>query len=255
MKKKILITAALAILLAWPLGSAFAYESLIGPTGVLQWDKTATQEDMILLTSIAWTKSYMIDREGYIINAWETGKTPVCMTVSWKTATCSAHSPRLRPIAPGLERASRSAAPARGRGDHLGRYGRLAARQQDEHLDSASHLLQEARRQHADPALGEEDMREAYAMGRDAGTCSEADGLWPDAIEEVDATPYPGKPKVVRKWNVWDRTVQDRIPGLANYGNVKDPKKFHLNFYPPNPSVQGLESRKTRWSTTPRRTR
>jgi len=67
MKKKMLITMAVAMLIALPLSSVFAYEAATGPTGVLQYDSTKAYNGYTLFSPCLAvdTKSYLIDMEGY----------------------------------------------------------------------------------------------------------------------------------------------------------------------------------------------
>ena len=78
MKKKIFFTLALAILLAMPLGSAFAVESFVQPAGVTQYnpDKSYGGYQLFAGTGTGNLNSYLIDMEGYVINEWDTNYVP-----------------------------------------------------------------------------------------------------------------------------------------------------------------------------------
>ena len=77
MKKIILLTVAVAMFIALPLGSVFAYEALVGPTGVLQYDSTKAYNGYTQFSSNTGgcTNAYLIDMEGYIVHSWETDYT------------------------------------------------------------------------------------------------------------------------------------------------------------------------------------
>jgi hypothetical protein len=64
MKKIILLTVAVAMFIALPLSSVFAYEALIGHTGVLQYDSSNSLNGYCLFAPAGSKKSYLIDMEG-----------------------------------------------------------------------------------------------------------------------------------------------------------------------------------------------
>lgn len=67
---------------------------------------------------------------------------------------------------------------------------------------------------------------EAIANGRNPAILG--DGLWTDAIFEVD----PTTSEIVWEWHVWDHLVQDFDPTKANYGVVADnPQRIDINFF------------------------
>ena len=73
MKKKLFLAVALALLLAWPLGSAFAVESFVQPSGVLQYNAAKSYGGYQLFsgTGAGNTTSYLIDMEGYVVHEWK----------------------------------------------------------------------------------------------------------------------------------------------------------------------------------------
>ena len=74
MRKKILLTMALAMLLAWwPLGTALAVESFVQPSGVIQYNaaKSAGGYTLFSGTGAGNTITYLIDMEGYVVNEWD----------------------------------------------------------------------------------------------------------------------------------------------------------------------------------------
>jgi hypothetical protein len=252
MRKKILFTMALlAMLLAWPLGFALAYEALIGPTGVLQWDKTATEEDLILFTPAGWFSSYLIDREGYILHEWKTNCSPGLhdrllpnghlLRGSNGLTTDYYGNPNLGPgeTTPGFM--------GNGGVQEYDWDGKLVWEYKCKSKQAVQHHSFFRMPNGHTLSLNFEriECADAIAAGRDPSTVCVGgptqDCLAPDWIEEVDATPYPGIPKTVKTWRVWDHIVQDRIPGIWSYGDVKDPKKFNLNFHFPQPAMFGFE--------------
>ena len=73
MKKKIFLAVALALLLAWPLGSAFAVETFVQPSGVIQYNAAKSYGGYQLFsgTGAGNTTSYLIDMEGYVVKEWK----------------------------------------------------------------------------------------------------------------------------------------------------------------------------------------
>jgi hypothetical protein len=243
MKKKVFFTIALAILLAVPLGSAFAYEALIGSTGVLQWDKTATADgDHILVTSSAWKNSYLIDREGYIINEWKTNSNPGAHDLLLKNGNL------LRGFTPTVDNDGKPIPaswniPIGGAAGGVQEFdwnGKLVWQYIAKTADKCQHhTFFRMENGHTLILLWEKiPAAAALAAGRDPAIMpANGVGLYPDMIEEVDETPYPGIPQVVRRWRVWDHIVQDRIPSAPNYSAnaATDRTRYNLNYATPNP--------------------
>ena len=76
MRKKILLAMALfAMLLALPLGSAFAVESFVQPSGVIQYnpDKSYGGYQLFSGTGAGNTISYLVDMEGYVVHRMAEG--------------------------------------------------------------------------------------------------------------------------------------------------------------------------------------
>ncbi len=70
-------------------------------------------------------------------------------------------------------------------------------------------------------------LAEAVEMGRDADAAR--NGLWPDCLLEVKPRGVDGG-DIVWEWHVWDHLIQDRDPGLPNFGVVADhPERLDLN--------------------------
>jgi len=76
MKKKMLITMAVAIFLAMPLGSVFAVEVFTTPTEVLQYDATKAYDGYTLFCPLSGTTQYLIDMKGNVVHTWECETTP-----------------------------------------------------------------------------------------------------------------------------------------------------------------------------------
>ena len=76
MKKNIgIIFIVLFIVIS--LGSAFAYEAIVGPTGVLKYDKEKSYGGYTLFAPMINCKTtYLIDMEGNVVHKWESEYTP-----------------------------------------------------------------------------------------------------------------------------------------------------------------------------------
>ena len=72
-KSGVLVVAALSIVAA-----AFlpAYESIVGPTGVLLYDKNNSYGGYTLFSPMGSKTVYLIDMEGYAVHTWKTDYTP-----------------------------------------------------------------------------------------------------------------------------------------------------------------------------------
>lgn len=72
--KKMLMVVTLGIFLAMPLSSAYAYETLQGPTELLYWDQVKAYNGYTLFA--AHGTSYLIDMNGCVVNSWRIGTNP-----------------------------------------------------------------------------------------------------------------------------------------------------------------------------------
>ena len=203
MKRKIIFTLALAILLAVPLGSALAYEALIGGTGVLQvreQDKDCGRH-YPRPSAMPWKSSYLIDREGYILHEWKTNSTPGAHDRLLPNGNL------LRGFTPTVDYNGNPKIPASynvpiggasggvqefdWEGNLVWQYiGKKRPNKIQHHtffrMPNGNTLI----------LLWEKiTQAEAIAAGRDPSTGGGQFGLYPDMIEEVDATPYPGVPQ------------------------------------------------------------
>ena len=69
---------------------------------------------------------------------------------------------------------------------------------------------------------------DAVEWGRDPAAVG-ADGLWPDAVLEIDPD-RPAGEEVVWEWHSWDHVIQDFDPQRRNYGSVADhPELIDIN--------------------------
>jgi len=238
MKKVILLTVAVAMFLALPLGSVFAYEALIGHTGVLQYDETNALDGYVLFSPAGKLQSYLIDNEGYIINQWECtsgpglhdrllpnghllrGYTPA----GWGRSADPDNDIKARPVSIGgaaggvqeydwdgnlvWEYPAISDTPGEGFVQHHTFY----------RMPNGNTLI----------LLWEEVIEaDALALGRDPALVGTTYGLWPDAVIEVN----PAK-QIVWEWHAFNHLIQNRDPGLPNYGEpIDNPNKFDMNFY------------------------
>jgi hypothetical protein len=75
LKSGIVILAAIAAII---LGVSVlsAYEAIVGPTGVLLYDKDKSYEGYTLFSPMGNKTTYLIDMEGYVIHTWEAEYTP-----------------------------------------------------------------------------------------------------------------------------------------------------------------------------------
>ncbi len=78
-------------------------------------------------------------------------------------------------------------------------------------------------------------MQEAYQMGRDS-TKLFAD-LWSDAIYEL--RPFgEDQAEIVWEWRAWDHIIQDKDPGIPNYGIIaNNPHRIDVNYHTNVPGV------------------
>ena len=79
MKKVILLTVAVAMFIALPLGSVFAYEAFRGPTEVIQYDPGKAYNGYTLISQI----DTLIDMEGNVVNIWPTPTSPPNFGWNW----------------------------------------------------------------------------------------------------------------------------------------------------------------------------
>ena len=258
MRKKILLTMALAMLLAWPLGSAFAYEAFIGPTGVLQYNQAKSYGGYTLfsMTGAGNTKSYLIDMEGYVVHEWKT---------DYVIALCDFMLPNghlMRAQKPWADAAA-AAAVVPGKTVKLqqqaytiggGHGGLIQDFDWDGNLTWEYEMNTSTMVQHhtftPHPTNGNvlilgweyKSYDESVAKGRNPATVDKTRGLWPDFIREVNRAG-----QTVWEYHVWDNLVQNFDATKPNYGQPKDnPTKFDINWI--NPGMDTVASATQDWT-------
>jgi hypothetical protein len=240
MKKKILITMAIALMIAMPLGSVFAYEALIGFTGVLQWDQSKTGDGYILLSPAGETTAYLIDYEGYIRHTWETDSRPGLHDRLLDNGNLlrgfrpTVENDGVTPVGSGV-----SIGGAAGGVQEFDWDGNLVWQYVNKTDTSVQHhtfFRKPGPDQHTFVLLWEKkECTEAIAQGRDPLLCDVDQGFWPDAIVEVDHPAFPGEPNVVWEWHVWDHMIQNFDAGLPNYGQpIDNQDRLDINWHAPN---------------------
>ena len=75
--KKALSLLFVVLIVAVSFGSALAYEAIVGPTGVLKYDKEKSYGGYTLFSPMIGCKTaYLIDMEGDLVHKWDTEYTP-----------------------------------------------------------------------------------------------------------------------------------------------------------------------------------
>ena len=66
------------VLMVIVIGVSFlsAYEAIVGPTGILLYDKDNSYGGYTLISPMGSRTVYLIDIEGYVVHTWETEYTP-----------------------------------------------------------------------------------------------------------------------------------------------------------------------------------
>ena len=81
---------------------------------------------------------------------------------------------------------------------------------------------------------------EAVLGGRRPELTPEA-GLWPDMIVEFEPK-RPDGAQIVWEWHMWDHTIQDVDPALANYGDpAAHPERIDINGEQDTPQISAAE--------------
>jgi hypothetical protein len=262
MKKKILFIVALAILLALPLGSAYAVESFVQPSGVIQYnpDKSYGGYQLFSGTGAGNTISYLIDMQGYVVNQWQ--RDYVVSLHEWllpngnllaaqKAWTLPvppdilARNPNVKtqkqtwPIGSALTTAN-ALNVGGGHGGLIQEFDWNGNVVWEYELNDATHV------QHhtitPSPwtpgnvlilAWEYHTNAEAIAQGRNPATVGR--GIWSDYAVEVNRAK-----QIVWEFHVWDNLVQNFDPTKANYGQPKDnPTKWDINWINPGMASVG----------------
>lgn len=234
MKRKIFIVMALALFIAMPLSSVYAYEAIIGHTGVLQYDKENALDGYVLFSPAGETGAYLIDMEGYVVHEWQGSSGPGLhdrllpnghllrgyTPAGWGTAT------KPRPVSIG------------------GASGGVEEFDWDGNLVWQCPAISDTMCQHHTfyrmpngntLVLVWEyvTMEDSIALGRDPALVQDLTatgslaGLWPDAVLEYN----PAK-QIVWEWHAFEHLVQNFDPTKPNYGEpIDNPDKYDINFY------------------------
>ena len=262
MKRKILFTVALAILLAMPLGSAFAVESFVQPSGVIQYNPAKSYGGYQLFsgTGAANTISYLIDMEGYVVKEWKRDYVvSLHETLLPNGNLLVAQVPWTLPLPPGINpnvkmrkqtwpigstlTATNGLNVGGGHGGYLQEFDWDGNVVWDYELNDATHVQHHTFTPHPSGngnvlILGWEykTNAECIAAGRNPATVGR--GLWPDYVIEVNRAK-----QIVWEFHVWDNLIQNFDPTKANYGNPKDnPGKWDINWIVPGAATVGSDT-------------
>jgi len=197
--KKILIILAVGIFVAMA-SSVYAVETFQTHTGVILWDEANAMNGYTLFAPSGETVSYLIDMEGYIVHSWDVGTTP------------GLHDRLL--VDGNLLRGYRPGVP----GGFNPRIGGAAGGVREYTWDNEmvwDHVAQTATsiqhhtffRVETGPQAGTTfilawefvSCEDAFALGRNEGTCDEGVGLGPDWIYQINMDQ-----EVIWSWRVWD---------------------------------------------------
>jgi len=227
MKKIILLTVAVAMFIALPLGSVFAYEAATGPLGVLYWDSTKSYNGYTLYSPCLSgdTKSYLIDMEGFIVHEWQCDYQAGLHDYMLPNGNILRGGVVERDVAKG----------GTGCPIHFGGTSGIV-----QELDWNANVVWEHK--NSSPTSTQHhtfhrlpngntfilvweyhSVQEALDKGRDAGTlygpeAPDQNGIWPDMVEEID--PQGNK---VWEWHSFDHT------------GANDSTKLDINYYLPLP--------------------
>ncbi len=170
-------------------------------------------------------KTYLIDREGRVINSWSSDYIPgltvyLGMDGSLYRAGRVTDSTQLQSGGAGgiIERFN-------WQGDLLWQFRYANAKVRQHHdfevMPNGNILL---------IAWEEKSKVEAIRAGRDPGSMG-TDKLWPDHLVEVVPEGF-SEGSIVWEWHVWDHLIQDYDPMGENYGIVSDhPELIDINYY------------------------
>jgi hypothetical protein len=212
--------------------SVCAYEAFQGHTGVILWDEANAMNGYTLFSDGSSTSSHLIDMEGYIVHQWDTeflvyGNEGSENSAAQRPGLHDRLLPNgnlLRGFRPVMrdEEGNVITRPRIG-----GTSGGVQEFDWDGNLVWQYILSTETKVQHHSfyrmpngntLILGWEriECADAFALGRDPGTCDDAEGLWPDYIEEVNPAG-----EIVWEWRVWDHIGDG--PGQFNINAMTDP--------------------------------
>jgi len=182
-----------------------------------------------LFAPAAYSETYLIDNEGFLVNSWQSHYTPGLSVYLLQNGnllrTASIHNPTLH---------------GGGSGGLLEEYtwdGNLVW--EYEYSTSLIHQHHDIEKLPNGNVLliawEYKDFNEAIQAGRRPGLLSQHQ-LWPDHIVEVKAD-YPKGGQIVWEWHVWDHLIQDYNPIVDNYGEVANhPELIDINYVSPGPN-------------------
>lgn len=188
----------------------------------------------VLFSPLISDTSYLIDREGRVVNQWHSEYAP-----SGTYLLADGH----------LVRGAR--APDAPRFNGGGQGGRIEKFNWDGELVWSFELATDARLLHHDFAVmpngnilalawESKTHEQALAAGRQPDKTPVA-GVWPDLVIEIEPTTASGG-TIVWEWHSWDHMVQNQDPGLPNFGDPADyPRKIDINAGPPLPETTAEE--------------
>ncbi len=265
MRKKILLTMALAMLLAWwPLGSALAVESFVQPSGVIQYNaaKSAGGYTLFSGTGAGNTITYLIDMEGYVVHEWKRDYV-VALTdfmlpngnllvpqAPWTLPLPAGVNPNVKirkqtwpnGCTPGTSGCTQINVGG-GHGGYIQEFDWAGNVVWDYELNDATHVQHHTITPSPWTAgnvliLGWEykSNAECIAMGRNPATIGR--GMWPDYAIEVNRAK-----QIVWEFHVWDNLVQNFDPTKPNYGQpIDNPTKWDINWTVPGMAVVGTDT-------------
>jgi len=234
--KKISAILFVCIFLAVTVSSVYAYEAFQGHTGVIIWDEANAMNGYTLFSDGTSTSSYLIDMQGYIVNQWDT---EFLVLDNEGSETSASQRPGLHDRLLDNGNLLRGFRPVMrdDEGNVItrprigGSSGGVQEFDWDGNLVWQYILSTETTVQHhsfyrvqSGPHAGNTfilgwekvECADATALGRNPGTCDDAEGLWPDYIEEVNPAG-----QIVWEWHVWDHIGDG--PGQFNINALTDP--------------------------------
>jgi hypothetical protein len=266
MRKKMLLAAVLALCLAMPLGSAFAVESFVQPSGVIQYNAAKVNGGYVLFsgTGAANTTTYLIDMEGYVVHEWKRDYVVslhetlldngnlLAAQAAWSLPLPAGVNPNVK-----IKKQTwpNGATPSStniitvggGHGGYLQEFDWDGNVVWDYELNDATHVQHHTFAPHESiytPNTSSDGNvlilaweyhtnAEAIAAGRNPATVGR--GIWSDYLIEVNRAK-----QIVWEFHIWDNLVQNFDPTKPNYGNPVDHQdKWDINWINPGMPVPG----------------
>jgi hypothetical protein len=260
MRKKMFLAAVLALCLAMPLGSAFAVESFVQPSGVIQYNAAKSYGGYQLFsgTGAGNRNSYLMDMEGYVIHEWHTNYIPSLHDQLLQNGNLvrAQAPPATQPleISTPLMLMKQPYTIGGGHGGLIQEFDWDGNLVWEYALNDATHVQHHTFTRNETTGntliLGweQKSYAEAVAKGRNPATVDKTRGLWPDYAIEVD---HNTPANIVWEFHVWDNLIQNFDPSKPNYGNPKDnPDKIDINWINPGMAVVASQTQDwTHWNT------